>query len=136
MPDAVWDLSDEEYESQVRIDSDKCIYQDKHFLRGVAYIPIKDCVESFGWGVWVEVDESDFFNYMKKYDQDNSNEPVFIGLIANEIPKHENTLGLKVEVQLGDEDQRPTLTVKDKQHQLYTDQRLGITLEKVHQIDG
>ena len=135
MPDEIWALDDEEREREVKIDVDKCIFKGRCFLRGVAYFPINKTDDAFGWGIWVEVEKNNFIDYLKKYSNDNSNEPIFIGKISNEISKQEITLGTEVKVQLGNETQRPTFEVLDENTQLYKDQKMGISLEKVHQIN-
>lgn len=132
MPDEIWALSESEREQRAQIDSDLCCLDERYFIRGVAYIPVHNSEQSYGWGIWVEVPEVNFFDYVKSYESDNSFKPRFSGIVANVIRSYENTIGLEVEVQLGNETQRPTFFFKTPNHLLTREQAAGITLEKVH----
>lgn len=132
MPDEIWALSPTEREARAKIDSDLCQLDDRFFIRGVAYIPVKKTDKYYGWGIWAEIPEDNFFEYVANYDLDNSSCARFLGTVANQISCYDNTLNLKLEVQLGNETQRPTLFFIDPKHPLSTEQESGITLEKVH----
>jgi len=136
MPDEVWALSEAEKNDRTQIDSDLCRLDERYFLRGVAYIPVINSEKSYGWGVWVEVSEQNFFEYVDNYENDNSSRPSFPGVVANKIPSYENTLSLTVQVQLGNETQRPTFTFIDKEHLLTQEQVNGISIEKVHSFSN
>ncbi len=136
MPDEVWALSEAEKEERTQIDTDLCRLDERYFLRGVAYIPVTGTEKSYGWGVWVEVPEENFFEYVENYENDNSSIPTFKGLVANKIPSYESTLNLPVQVQLGNETQRPTFTFTDQTHLLTQEQLSGICIEKVHSFGG
>jgi len=136
MPDDVWSLPNEERESRAEIDSDLCRLDDRYFLRGVAYIPVLGVDKCYGWGFWAEVSEDSFIEYVEAYEQDNSSKPRFTGFVANQISFYENTLGLELEVKLGDETQRPTFYFKDSNHALTEEQASGISIEKVHTFSG
>ena len=132
MPDEIWELSAIEREDRSQIDTDLGRLDERYFIRGVAFIPVSGTEEYFGWGIWVEVPQEKFFNYAKNYQEDNSETPRFQGLVANQMPSYENTLGLEVSVQLGSDTERPTFYFKDRGHLLYSEQGNGISIEKVH----
>ena len=132
MPDEIWGLSETEREERAQIDSDLGRLDERYFMRGVAYLPILETDEFFGWGIWVEVPQKKFFDYVDKYNEDNSGTLGFIGLVANQIPSYDNTLGLEVTVQLGSDTQRPTFLFMDKDHLLFSEQSRGVSIERVH----
>ena len=136
MPDEIWSLSEQEREERAQTDSDLCRLDDRYFIRGVAYIPVQDSGKSYGWGIWVEVSQEKFFEYVKSYEEDNSSKPRFLGTIANEIPTYQNTVGMEAEVQLGNETQRPTFFFKETNHLLAQEQSKGISIEKVHSFSS
>lgn len=132
MPDEIWNLPPIEKEERAQIDSDLCILDDRYFIRGVAYLPVNETDKSYGWGIWAEVPEENFFEYAKNYEEDNSSKPKFSGLVANQIPSYENTIGLELAVQLGNETQRPEFYFTNTVHLLTKEQTEGISIEKVH----
>ena len=136
MPDEIWDLSKTEKEERAQIDSDFCRLDDRYFIRGVAYLPISETDKSYGWGIWAEVPQEHFFEYVKCYEEDNSAKPNFSGLVANKIPSYENTIGLELLVRLGDETQRPEFYFTNPAHLLTKEQTNGISIEKVHSFSS
>jgi hypothetical protein len=136
MPDEIWELSDEVRQSRAQTHSDLCRLDSRYFVRGIVYLNVHTTEKYFGWGIWVEVSQGDFFNYFEKFDSDNSNEPSFSGSIANSLPNYPETRGLEVQVKLGDETQRPMFQLIEKGHLLTKEQENGISLERVHQFNG
>jgi len=107
MPDEVFSLNEGERESRAQIDSDLCRLDDRYFLRGVVYLPVNDSDKEFGWGIWAEVSEDRFFEYVRNYESDNSNKAQFSGKVANSLPYYPETLNISLQVKLGNETQRP-----------------------------
>ncbi|RDX38949.1 DUF2199 domain-containing protein [Vibrio campbellii] len=136
MPDEIWELSDEIRDERAKIHSDLCRLDSRYFIRGVLYLPVHAVKKCFGWGVWVEVSQGDFFNYFEKFDLDNSNESPFSGAVANSLPSYPETRGMKVQVRLGDSTQRPTFQGMEKGHLLTKEQENGISIERVHVFNG
>ena len=136
MPDDIWNLSPIEKEERAQIDSDLCRLDNRYFIRGVAYLPVNGTDHCYGWGIWAEVPQEDFFDYVENYEEDNSTKPKFSGLVANVIPSYENTIGLELTVQLGSETQRPEFYFTDPMHLLTKEQAEGISIEKVHSFSS
>lgn len=137
MPDEIWGLSEKEREHRAIIDNDLCRLDDRYFIRGVAYVPVIDSDQSYGWGIWAEIDIEDFTFYNANYHNDNSKAERFIGKIANDLPSYKKTtMGVSVEVQLGNETQRPTFYCRDYAHLLAQEQRKGIPLSRVHEFSN
>ena len=65
MPDDIWNLSPIEKEERAQIDSDLCRLDNRYFIRGVAYLPVNGTDHCYGWGIWAEVPQEDFFNYLE-----------------------------------------------------------------------
>lgn len=132
MPDEIWALTEKQRNERARIDSDLCQLDDRFFIRGVAYIPVCNTDKSYGWGIWAEVPEDEFFKYFENYELDNSSKPSFEGVVANQIGEYNDSLNLRVDIQLGNETQRPTFFFKESSHLLSKEQQSGISIERVH----
>ena len=135
MPDEIWDLSSDDREARTKIDDDLCRLDNRYFLRGVANLAVKGTNKEFGWGIWVEVPQEKFFEYIENYNSDNSAVASFSGTVANNLPFHPKTMGIAAEVQLGNETQRPTFKIVEPSHLLTQEQINGITLERVHEFN-
>lgn len=107
LPDAVWAVPEPERSARAKHTPDLCRLDQRHFIRGVLHVPLREAGDSFGWGVWVEVDRAAFDRYLALYDADGSAEPPFAGVLANAIPVYEGSLGTPVLVQLRDRRTRP-----------------------------
>ena len=135
MPDDIWNLNEEDA-ADVQVHSDLCRLGERYFIRGVAFLPVQDSEESFGWGLWVEVEKQYFMTYSDHYDKDNSDVPAFSGVIANHIPYYPETIGVEVMVQLGTETQRPTFEISSADHPLYNEQAEGVPIQRLHEFNG
>lgn len=136
LPDAVHEL---EYLSRYlrsRSNSDLCtLDESRYFIRGVLPLPFQEEEENFTWGAWVEVSREDHDRYVSAFEVDGRGNPRFAGLIANQLPGYEATIGLGVEVQLQDEGKRPIFHVAaDTSHLLKQDQDFGISRKRHHDI--
>ncbi len=109
----------------------------RHFIRGIIPIRIQDVDDTWAIGAWVEVSKQHFQRYRELYDADASEEPRFVGRVANAIKGFDGVLGAEVAVQLGDETQRPTLWFpEDSTQELACVQVSGVTMEQIHAIFG
>lgn len=133
-PDRYFDVPEGEQERRVYADDDLCTIDGDHFMiRAVLFLPIDGGDERFGWGVWVEVSENDYYGYLDAWDNDFEDElPPFVGQIANEIVPYPGSAGLDVTIKTQSGGQRPLLTVISDSHPLGVDQRQGITEEQAH----
>ena len=130
-PDAFEALSPDERMERALIDDDFCIIDgNRYFLRCLAEAPIKGFKESFGWGLWCELDWRPFKRVWELYGFDEPIEPlVFPARVANALRHYDETVGLTCEVSLLDDGMRPHLTVTDTAHVLSKHQAEGLDLD-------
>ncbi|MEW9622969.1 DUF2199 domain-containing protein [Rhodanobacter geophilus] len=135
LPDAVWAIPEPDRAKQARWDADCCQLGERFFIRCVLHIPFRSLTGSNGWGIWVEVSERDFFRYVELYSADARTEPPVGGVLANEIPCHDRSLGLAVSVQFGTAQNRPTVIASsDCDHSLAIEQKQGMSNEGYHEV--
>jgi hypothetical protein len=137
LPDVVWALKKEERELRARSNSDLCELDKKRFfVRAIAFIPITETEKRFGWGLWAEVDAAAFERYLRLYEVDARGEPAVSGRIANSIRGYPSLEGHPVDVVFGTASERPTLTLHLSPHPLSLEQRKGISIARVHEINA
>jgi hypothetical protein len=135
LPDAVWSIPEADRSSQAKFDTDCCQLGNRFFIRCILELPFNEQSGYYGWGVWVELLESNFCRYVELYDQDGSSEPVVPGQIANEIPGYPSTLGLPITVQFQDSTSRPNVNVPmSSNHPLAAQQSNGVDDQQYHAI--
>ena len=134
-PDEIYALEYMEKYLRVRSNSDFCtLDESRYFIRGVLHLPFQEQEESFGWGIWVEVSMNDHDLCVRHFDEDGSSLPRVFGRVANSMPGYTHTLGLLVEVQLGNQGKRPTLWMHKDEHVLYHEQKDGLSPEQHHKL--
>jgi hypothetical protein len=131
----VWSIPETDRPSRAKFDADRCQLGDRFFIRCILKLPFNEQSGYYGWGVWVELSESNFYRYVELYDEDGSSEPVVPGHIANEIPAYPSTLGLSVTVQFQDSTSRPTVCIPAaSNHPLAAEQSGGLDNQQYHAI--
>ena len=136
MPDEIWDLPQEEREARAQTSDDFCRLDNRYFIRGVVHVPVNGTDRDFGWGIWAEVQKEKFLQYFENFDKDNSFSLPFQGEAANSLPHHPETLGIGLRVKLGNQTQRPAFEIIDDAHLLAFEQKQGISLVRVHELNG
>ena len=134
LPDEVWAISEDERSERAKFDSDRCQFGNRYFARCLLKLPFKEQPGYYGWGIWVELSERDFYRYVEIYDEDGSDEPPVPGTIANAIPGYPSTSNLPVVVQFQDSTSRPTVSVPENRHPIARDQCCGIDHHRYHEI--
>ena len=134
LPDEVWAIPEAERSTRAKFDSDRCQLGDRFFIRCILALPFTEQPGYYGWGVWVEILESDFWRYIELYEKDGRAEPAITGSIANAIPGYKSTVGLAVQVQLQDEKSRPSVQFVDRGHPLAMEQQVGVSNQRYHDI--
>jgi len=117
-----------------KFNSDLCQFGNRFFIRCLLKLPFNEQPGYYGWGVWVEVAEPDFYRYVELYDKDGSAEPPVLGAIANAMPGYPPTLGLPVTVQFQSSTSRPMIAVSASDHPIAEEQSRGIDNQRYHEI--
>lgn len=134
LPDDVWAIPADERADKAEFNSDLCQLGNRFFIRCFLKLPFNEQPGYYGWGVWVEVAETDFYRYVELYDEDGSAEPPVPGTVANAIPGYPSTLGLPVAVQFQASTSRPSVAVAANSHPIATEQSEGIANRRYHEI--
>ncbi|OAX85762.1 hypothetical protein A7D16_20875 [Xanthomonas nasturtii] len=134
LPDDVWAIPAGERSDKAKFNSDLCQLGNRFFIRCLLKLPFNEQPDYYGWGVWVEVAEPDFYSYVELYDKDGSTEPPVSGTIANAIPSYPSTLGLRVFVQFQASTSRPSVAISDSGHPMAIEQSNGIDSRRYHEI--
>jgi hypothetical protein len=136
MPDFVSKLLPWDREKRCQLTEDWCIVDDSlYYVRGCLELPIEGTEHTFSWGVWATLNEADFDRTSELWDApDRSAEPPYQGTIANTIPSYLETRGLAAEVQTREVGERPSVTVIDRTHKLFHEQKNGMPLERAIEL--
>ena len=135
LPDDVWAIPREERASRAKFDSNLCRYGDRLFIRCLLPVPFTETEGYFGWGVWVEVDETVFRRYLDLFDADGSSEPRHVGRLANALSVYPGTLGAMVQIQFGAGRDRPSVYFPlEDSSRLAAEQKQGIDSARYHEM--
>lgn len=137
-PDYYFTVPPEERDDRIQVNDDLCVVDNEFFfIRGCLEIPIVGEDEVFIWGVWCSLSEKSFNRVLEIWDAENvENEPPFFGWLNSSLPEniYPETLGLKTNVYLRNDNQRPLIDVEPTEHPLAIDQEKGITIERIKEI--
>ncbi len=133
-PDQWWGVAEEDRGNRIKLTSDTCIIDGKHFfIRGVIELPIQDHPQQFGIGVWVSQKRQNFLTYMQ--NPDSAEIGPFFGWLCTRIAYYqEDTRLLKTRACFRSGGLRPMIELEPTDHPLPVDQRDGITFAKACEI--
>src|SRR5262245_50417429 len=96
------EIPEGEKETRAKLTSDSCIIDGKQFfVRGCLEIPVRDQPETFVWGVWCSLSQSNHSRYFELFDLVGVPvEGPYFGWLCNRIPGYPDTLLLKTNVHL------------------------------------
>ena len=139
LPDAVFALSADERERRATMGADAGILYDAggtlhYYVRGLLELPVAELERGFGFGVWVEVGEADYFRIGDLWEDAGAAGTRFGGRLANELEPYRDTLGLPADLVLATVDRVPEVRLRDAEHPLVDDQRGGIDLVRTHEL--
>jgi len=137
LPHAVLSIPPDEREARIVITPDQCVIDNQtFFLRGRFAVPVHGLEEPFIWGVWAEVSPKNFLRTHELWQTEGrERQPPFRGYLNNELPLYGDTLNLEVDVQTMPVGRRPHFTVHDAEHPLAREQREGLTLARLEEIN-
>lgn len=102
----------------------------RFYLRGVLRLPLLDPAEgdgdSFGFGLWAELAESD----LRAEQTRRGPFAPFDGVLATELPGYPGSMGAPVRIEPQQVGQRPLFVCVDAGSRLAEEQRRGITTER------
>lgn len=139
MPDPFFRLGRRERDRRGQVTSDLCQFVDaedreRFFVRCVLLVPVPEANNSFAWGFWAEVSETDFDTIVDTWDDAAPSKTPIRATIANPIPMMDGVLGLEADLLTQGAEDRPHLFIRDKSHPLAQQQSRGITLHAVVEI--
>ena len=133
-PHADPDEGGEVVEGEDRLNADLCRYAGRYFLRCVMMIPVQGSDEHFGFGLWAQVSEEVFRNYLGTYDDPPADFRGGNGLLANVLPgfTDEDMVPLVLAPVSGDASTRPL--VMAEAGALHEAQTQGISFDRLLDI--
>jgi len=125
-----------ERETRCRLGSNDCVIDGNSFLvRGCLEIPVHGEKEPLSWGVWVDLSEDSFKQWLASFDKTTrSNVGPFFGWLDAWIKPYPETMNLKTRVHLRDNGIRPYIELEPTDHPLAIEQREGISVSRVAEI--
>ncbi|MFJ3516191.1 MULTISPECIES: DUF2199 domain-containing protein [unclassified Streptomyces] len=117
--------------------ADQCTIKGRHFfVHGLIEIPVRDSGDTFSWGVWVSLSETNFARTHDLWDDPaRAQEPPYFGWLSTELSVYpQTTLHLKTHVHTRAVGRRPRVEVEPTDHPLAIDQREGITTDRVKDL--
>jgi hypothetical protein len=128
LPDVVFDLPESEREVRCKIGKEIVSLDDRtFFLRGLLPLKVAGRAREYCLGVWVEVSEDVLSRVRELWsDANQEQEPRMPGTLANKVPFHSDTVGLRLALQLTGPTTRPQFILDTADHSLYVEQSRGI----------
>jgi hypothetical protein len=127
-----------EHERQLRstLTTDRCIIDRTQFcIRGRVEIPVIDFDQTFIWGIWASVSREHYDRIATLWNTEiREHEPPIPATLCSDISLYPSTTGLACTLHLRNAGRRPSIKLAPAKHPLATEQRKGITLERVQEI--
>lgn len=134
-PDPWLDLTEAERAARGKLDSDICRIDSDNFVKGCLEIPIIGYDGVFVWGVWVSVSEKSLATILNLWNAEiPADQPPLFAWLCNNVQEYPRTFGLKTNLHLRNNGQRPFVRLEPTDHPLAREQREGITLNRVEEI--
>ena len=132
-----YDVPEPERDDRIDIDSDSCAIDERQFyIRCTLDIPVIGFDEPFCWGVWLSQSETNFHQYRSARGKNNLGVSTF-GWLAVTMPgyvgvdKEGRLVQLRAVARWQQEGTRPQVELSISQHQLYLDQKNGISVDRM-----
>ncbi|GAB1770612.1 DUF2199 domain-containing protein [Priestia aryabhattai] len=131
-----YEASEDEKQNDFELYSEICIMNQEHFfVRGCVEIPVLNEEDPFIWNIWVSLSEENFHRMINLWESDErEHEPPYFGWFSVSIPGYPETLNLKTNVHTRPVGTRPLIELEPTDHPLAIEQREGITLERIKDI--
>jgi len=122
-----------------KLGEETCLVRgDRYFVRGLLEIPVKRRKTPFIWNVWSTIEPAGFQTMLEHWISDaRVSDPPYAGLLANDLATvYPSTLNLKLGIRSRAVGQRPALELEPADHPLAIEQRDGITVDRVREINS
>lgn len=106
------------------------------FVRGNIFLPVIDTDEVFAWGVWSTISRENFgimIHHWETEGRENIVQPAF-GYLSNPLP-YPDTMNLNMMIHTSPVGEFPYFELEPTNHPLAIEQREGITMARVHEIN-
>lgn len=138
MPVYVQSMDAHERAKRVKLNDFICVIDDEHcFIRGNIIIPVKDSEDDFFWGVWSTLSQKNFKLAVDNWDVEGREkilEPAF-GYLSTPLPLYPDTMNLNMLTHTLPVGSLPFFELEPTNHPLALEQRFGITMARVHEIN-
>jgi hypothetical protein len=121
------------------LEGELCVIKgEHHFIRGLLEIPVLGHNQAFVWNVWSSLSRDNFERAIEMWESsDRASEPPFFGWLSNDLTAvYPTTLNLKLNVHTRIIGIRPILELERTEHPMAIEQRVGITLDRVREINA
>ncbi len=121
------------------LDGELCVIKNEyHLIRGLLEIPVSDAGTKFAWNVWSSLSRGNFERAINAWESpDRASEPPYFGWLSTDLAAvYPTTLNLALNVHTRPIGQRPFLEVEPTDHPLAIEQREGISLDRVREINA
>ena len=136
LPLSALDVPEEERETRIEASSDQCVVDGKHFfILGNLDVPVRGQELFVRWTAWASLSEKNFERATELWrSPGRESEPAYFGWLNNQIPGYNQTLSIKTLVHTQPVGVRPRIEVVEEGHELWREQREGITQERYREL--
>ena len=139
LPEPLFRIDEGDRDERAWVGDDSAVLRDRDeerfFVRALLELPVEGEEGYFGYGTWIEVDETDFEALGQLWhDEDGWRSSPFDGTLANELHPYAFTEGLPVRIRLRDVQLLPLVELDDANHELVRAQRNGISSHRAHEL--
>jgi hypothetical protein len=107
------------------------------FVRGCLEITVHGADKPLIWGVWVSLSELSFKAWLNVFEQEHrSRVGPFFGWLNAWLKPYPDTMDLKTRIHLRHHGLRPFIELEPTDHPLALEQRNGISVGRVAEIDS
>lgn len=130
-------ILNENDQRKCEINNDLCVIESRdYFVRGNVEIPILGSENVFSWSVWSSLSEDNFYRTNELWNTVTRNqEPGYFGWFSTQLQVYPDTINLRCEVQTREIGLCPVIIIEHSDHPLSLEQRNGISLERVIEIN-
>jgi hypothetical protein len=126
-----------ESDPDTALEQETCVIAGRYFfVRGLIRLPVVDSSESFDWGIWVSLSETNYVRMRAMWETAGREAtPAMFAWLSTDLPVYApSTLNLKTMVHTQPIGLRPQVELEPTDHPLAVEQREGITMSRVQEF--